>query len=279
MTALATRPPRTARPTWGQSFWAVVGASVFAFAATLLVLLALWALGLSLPTTEGTTGRGWPWRVEGPWSLAADVGPLLLAGSAFALGVEAFISRHTEVPTWRLPIALTAALLGWIAIGGVSNAGPVPVGGLGAFALLVVVSREAAARGRPRLRWTPVKAWSALIIGLTLAATSLSYGLLHPLTGQMSYGSTDQPSLRGYLVNQGRADVQILAITARGVQTVRFNAGETVSEPLDGGAFELVVACPQRVATIDRLNVRMRVLGQEVQQVVRLENPLTRACG
>lgn len=273
MTAIAGPAPRAQRPTWGQALWAVIGGSIFAFAGGVLVLLPMLAIGLPMPLEEATTGRGWPWRVEGPWSLAADVGPLLLMGFVFAYGVEAFLVRHTDVVMWRAPLVLAAALLGWVTFGGVSKAG-VAGGGLGTFVLLVILARELSIRERPRWRWTPVKAWLTLITGLALVGATLSYGFLHPLSGSISGSDSlrdsGQVTLRGGLQNQGRSDVRLLAITAPGAETVRFKVGEIVgTEAFDGGEFEIVARC-SAASSLDRLHVRLRVLGQDVDQVVRL---------
>jgi hypothetical protein len=177
---------------------------------------------------------------------------------------------------WRAPLVLAAALLGWVSLGDVSRAG-VAGGGFGTFVLLVILARELSIRERPRWRWTPVKAWLTLIIGLALAGATLSYGLLHPLSA--SAGTNNVPeggklTLHGFLHNDGRADVQLLAITAPGAETVRFQPGETLR---DTDTFDVVVRCGA-ASSIDRLHVRSRVLGQEVDQVVRLDEPVPTGC-
>jgi hypothetical protein len=288
------------RVTWGQAFWAVVGATIFAFCATLLLLLPLYLIGLALPVVEDTHGRGWPWRVEGPWSLLADVGPLLLTGGAFAFGAEAFTRKHTRAATRRAPIALTAAVLGWVAIGGVSNAGVVGAGGLATFAALVVVTREMSGRARGPWRWTRAKVATALIVVLVLAAATLSYGFLHPLTvdnGELQSVKDGVARIHTRLANGGRAEVTVLSVKVPGMRA------RALTDPVDSSlssfsyeyspddpdagmvpingrtvlrensrSLELVLPVPRCPSSriVDRVHVRLQVLGRTVDQVVRL---------
>jgi len=182
---------------------------------------------------------------------------------------------------WRAPLVLAAALLGWVTLGGVSKAG-LAGGGFGTFVLLVILARELSIRERPRLRWTPVKAWATLITGLALVAATMSYGFLHPLSASADGGASGMNDgrlvLRGWLQNEGRSDVRLLAITAPGTETVRFKVGEIVgSESFDGGEFEIVARC-SAASSLDRLYVRQRVLGQDVDQVVRLNRVDSGGC-
>jgi hypothetical protein len=288
------------RVSWGQAFWAVVGATLFAFCATLLVLVPLWLVGLAIPSSEGVPGRGWPWRIDGPWSLLADVGPLLLSGLLFACAAEWFTRPRGGVPTRRAPIALTAATLGWVALGGVSNAGLVGVGGGATFVALVVVTREMSGRARTPLRWTRARVVAAVAVTAALAGATISYGLLHPL----SLSSAEVWSTKGgvtrvitHLHNEGRAEVTVLSMTVPGVRTRALTdpvdptlssyAFESSPDDPDGGmvpiagrrflhersrSVELVVPIAECPTTriIDRVHVRLRVHGRTVDQVVRL---------
>lgn len=291
MTALATRPPRTARPTWGQSFWAVIGGSLFAWVGSLLIFLPLYLVGVPTQFTDGTTGLGWPYRIEGPWSLAADVGPLLVAGYVFSFGVAAFLQRHTDVAAPLTPLAVTAAAVGWVMIGNVSNSGVLGVSGLAAFIALVVVARETSVREQ-RWRWTRAWALLTVVAGLGLAAATVSYGVLHPLsvgTAELSSLEDGRANVTVYLHNDGRADVRLIDVTVPMVDAVAkvYRDGEyapgdldSLSVPIDGlvlehdvstfGGVELTfpARCPSS-RTLDRVVVRMRVRGRVVDQVVR----------
>ncbi len=292
MTALAPRGPRTARPTWGQSFWAVVGGSLFAWCASLLVFLPLDLIGVPIQFTDGTTGLGWPYRIEGPWSLAADVGPLLLAGYVFAFGVGSFLQRHTDIAAPLTPLAVAAAALGWVMIGNVSHSGLLEVSGLAAFIALVVVAREASVR-EGRWRWTRPWALLTLIAALGLTAATLSYGFLHPLsagTAELSSLKDGRANVTVYLHNDGRADVRLVDVTLPDVNAVAkvYRDGEyapgdldSLSVPIDGlvlkrdvssssGPIELTLParCPSS-RSLDRVVVRLRVHGRTLDQVVR----------
>lgn len=284
------------RVTWGQAFWAVVAASIMAAFALLVPLFLLAWMGLPFPVAVEVSGRGWPWRIEGPWSLVADIGPLLLVGAVFAWFAEAYTSRHTSVPTRRLPIALTAALLGWVTINRPTNAGLIGAGGLATFLALLVVTREMSGRERRPWRWTPRTAWAALVLVSVLVPASVSYGLLHPLNAeqaQANSGSSFDFSLR----NDGRADVRVLSVAVASVPSRALVAPadsyESSPDDPDSGMVPLAGrtiagSASERVTivrtgrcfpprTIDRVNVRLRVLGRTVDQVVRIE-PVSFGC-
>lgn len=299
MTAIATHAPRAQRPTWGQAFWAVIGGTLFGWVVTLVLLLLLWAIGLPTPfLDEGTSGRGWPWRVDGLWSLAADVGPLLVAGYGLSFGTHAFLRRHTDVAAPFTPLAVTAAAVGWVTIGPVSEASVLGVSGLAAFIALVVVARESAIR-EGRWRWTRAWAVLTLVAGFGLAGASLSYGYLHPLTagtdgaGEAERGRVTVPV---FLRNEGRADVRVLGVTvprievdARRYTDRTYAPGDydSVMVPVAGlvlggnrsDHIDLRVPCVGASRTIDRVDVRMRVRGRELNQTVRLPPVFVGRCG
>ena len=299
MTAIATRAPSAHRPTWGQAFWAVIGGTIFGSLVTLVLLLPLWAIGLPVPfLDEGTSGRGWPWRVDGLWSLAADVGPLLIAGYGLSFGTHAFLRRHTDVAAPFTPLAVTAAAVGWVTIAPVSGASVLGVSGLAAFIALVVVARESSIR-EGRWRWTRTWAVLALGAGFGLAGASLSYGYLHPLTagsdeaGEAKRGRVTVPV---FLRNDGRADVRVLAVTvprievdARRYTDRTYAPGDydSVLAPVTGMVLggntsdhiELQVPCVGASRTIDRVDVRMRVHARELNQTVRLAPVFVGRCG
>lgn len=289
------------RVTWGQAFWAVIGATILATIATVVVMLLVYLVGVPSPFLDGTSGQGWPWRIEGPWSFAADVGPMLFAGGVFAGFVEGFTRKHTGVATRWLPIALTAAVLGWVFVHGTENAGIVRSGGVLAFIAIVVVTREMSGRPRRPWRWTPVTAWSALILVPALAIASLSYALLHPLSADSAEVQSierGRANISTRLANDGRADVTVLSVTVPQIRTRALTspaesyeydmgdpdagmipiAGKTIAR---GESRDLTLAIPARCPssrTVDRVNVRLRVLGRTVEQVVRLAPPVPVGC-
>jgi hypothetical protein len=278
---------------------AVVGGSIVGFLAAFLALVPLFWLDLPIQFTDGMTGRGWPWRIEGAWSFAADIGPLLFCGAAFAFGAGAFIGRHTGIACRRTPIALTQATVGWVSLGGVSRAGLLAINGLLAFVVIVVVVREASVRERAPMRWTRPRAAAAVEAVLILAVTSISYGLLHPLTaGTAELGTPPKPStvLHAHLHNDGRAEVTLLSVSLPGTGGQRARTFDDsvrsaptihdVMRPIAGATIagkgsrdielELPAGCSP--AAIDRLDVRLRVHGQTLDQVVRLAPPVPLEC-
>lgn len=276
---------------------AVIGGSIVGFAAAFVALLpAFW---LPIQFTNGMTGRGWPWRIEGPWSLAADVGPLLFCGTAFAFGAAAFIGRHTGVECRRVPIALAAATIGWVSLGGVSQGGLLALNGFLAFIVIVVVVREASVHERMPMRRTRSRVAAAVGAVLVLALTSVSYGLLHPLTpGTAELGTPTKQGtvLSAFLHNDGGAEVTLVSATLPGIELQRARtfdesvpsdasiddhmrpvAGATIAGK---GSRDIELQLPARCATavIDRVNVRLRVHGRTLDQVVRLAPPVSVVC-
>lgn len=300
MTALATHAPRPLRPTAGQAIWAVIGGSIFAWACTLVMMIPLFVIGLPMPFNDETTGMGWPWRIDGPWSFAADAGPLLVSGFVFAWGVDAFLSRHTGITAPRTPLAPTAIIVGWVTVNGASNAGFVGFNGLVAFTTLVVVARLLATRERKPWRWSRMKAVLALIVGVGLAGATVSYGFLHPLTAGSSQLITTMDGRAAISVsfwNEGRADARLLEVTVPGLPTRAriYNGGsatleewDTVMDPVagtvirgEGSTHDVELTLPNRCLPprlVDRVDVRMRVHGRTVRQVVRLDPPVYARC-
>ena len=98
MEAVLTTPAelRVLPPTW----WQVICAVIFGLIVSLIVtfvLLVFVFFDVPIQFTDDMTGQGWPWRIEGPWSFTADLGPLLLSGAVFASGVEWFLRGKTGV--------------------------------------------------------------------------------------------------------------------------------------------------------------------------------------
>ncbi|MDA0179250.1 hypothetical protein OJ997_02990 [Solirubrobacter phytolaccae] len=276
MTALAAQTSRVLKPSWWEAISAVVVGVIFAFGAMIGLAFVGLAIGMPSPSDGGTNGLVPPWRLEGPWSAVANIGPLLWMGFAFAGGVELMLRDRTSIARWRVPLVVGAAALGALPTegDGWSVSGWVP------FALLVILVRELATRERTPLRWTRLTAGLAVIMGVALIAATLSYGFLHPLSATMDTAVDHRPRdgklvLSGYLQSHGRPEVRVLATTAPGAETVRFRPGEVVD--FDRGRFELVVPCGA-IFDVDRLNVRVRVLGRDVDQVVRLNQRPSAGC-
>ena len=111
MSATALSPPDL-RPTWFQSAGAVIGGLIFGYLLSLVWFIPLALLEVIPLPADTRTGNGWPWAVDDAWSLAADLGPLPLAGACLALGIESFTVKWTGVLPQRLPLVVTAGLLG-----------------------------------------------------------------------------------------------------------------------------------------------------------------------
>jgi hypothetical protein len=300
LTSMGARRP--VRPTWLQTVGAVIGGSIFACALTLAWLLPVAALELFPGQVGGeTSGHGWPWRIEGPWSLAADFGPLMLCGAALAVGVEAFTVKWTGVRPRRLPLALVVAAVGWVMVGNVSNGGVLSVGGLVAFVAVVSVARECSVRERRPFKWTRGGIAVIALAVLVFAATSVSYGMLHPLLANDGNSTVALKNGRAemsvFLRNEGPLDVHVLSVDIPGVNVIRVRTdNEAVKEaptidglmkPIAGSQIAsdasrvayLTIASPGCIgATIDRFNVRLSISGRRLEQLVRLESPVRLTC-
>jgi hypothetical protein len=270
------------RPSWGRAVLAVITGWWIALFLNLLWLLPLGGLGV--PFAWGRDGgHGWPWRIEGAWSLAADVGPLLLASTAFAFGAGLVLAKDWGLQAPRLALIAASTLVGWVAVSTMADPGLLPVNGLVAFTGLVAVARWSAWRPRLRLRWTPALVVAAVLAGVALAATSVSYGLLHPLRAAVNSGDpvfTDgHARLEIGLLNEGRLDVQLLAVELPGLGVNESLDGARIVGDGFGSAYVTVAAeepCVER--TVDRVRVRMRVGGVGSTQVLSLEEPVRIAC-
>ncbi|HEY6886431.1 MAG TPA: hypothetical protein VI300_01590 [Solirubrobacter sp.] len=292
----APAPVARVRLRWGQAIGAVLWAWLFAWALSLLWVLPLAMLRvMPLSAPDGVAGHGWPWRIDGPWSLAADVGPLLLAGLSVAFGIELFTRKWTGVSPRRLPFVVVAATLGWLPLGGVLG-----VGGAVAFFAMVWLTRNHSSRAGTPLRWTRARALAAIAGVLALAATSFSFGLTHPLespyAGHASYahGAT---TFHLELENIGLADARVLGIDVPGHRVTRARTeneavreartsdqlykplvGSTVAAGKGRTAYVSVASTACVIGSLDRVGVRLRVAGQTVRQVVHLPRPAGLIC-
>jgi hypothetical protein len=183
-----------------------------------------------------------------------------------ALGVEAYTSKWTGVRGWRLPIALTAATLGWVPLNG-ARPGLIPVGGLLAFVAVVWIARASSVVERRRVRWTRGRIAAVAAGVLALAYVSLSYGVLHPLSGSRTNA---KPGAVVFLHNDGRLPVRVLGVSAPGHKVRRVETdGPPGTIPRGGSAY---ITLADGNCRLDRVTVRLHVAGRDVRQSVRLES-------
>jgi hypothetical protein len=111
MTAIASL--RTPSPGWWRTTWAVaLGVVLAGIALTILQTALASTVGWPDPTSStAMPGAGWPWRIDGPWSLAADLGPALLFGAIFAQGAQVVLGAGEGFSALRPSIVLAAAAL------------------------------------------------------------------------------------------------------------------------------------------------------------------------
>lgn len=276
MTAIAARP-RPLRPTVGDTILALLAGGVFAAATLSAMLLAPVMIGLPDFTEIGP--------VDGLWSFLAYLGPLLLAGYAFAYGVGCVLPPATGMPPLT-PVALTTVVLGYVATAGVGALTVL------AFIALALVARQTSGRERRPVRWTWATAGLTLLVALALSMTTVSYAVLHPLRAAHSQrGSADGNAVRYLkLHNSGTAGAVVLGARVPGAPTVQvghwLQHGDTIVPinrarlaPHEQLHLTLSMAAPcEGMRSVDRVEVRMRVRGQEVDQSVPLAEPLEVPC-
>jgi len=278
MGAIALESKEARRPSWLGTFGAVIGASILAWPLTLLWAFPLVGLGLVPLPSRARAGHGWPWRIDSVWSFAADIGPLLLCGIAFAWSFEALLGRFKG--SWRRPslvLALVVAAVGWVSVVTPAQAGLVPIAEFWAFATVGVVARSV--RHRPSLRLTRRGLTVLVGIGLALTGTSLAYGALHPLAAEN--GDVNGDTVWFALRNETRFGVRVQSVTLPGRAELRDWEGRTlVGTRIDGMESEFVSVKPSRsfCGKIERFDVRLNVAGREVRQRVWLEQPLIVPC-
>ena len=171
-------------------------------------------------------------------------------------------------------------------IGGTENSGLLVTNGALTFIAMIVGVRTFAVHEHRPIRWTRPLAVATLVAVCALALASISYGLLHPLssgTAEMWDRPSVTHSLQTYLHNDGRARVELVSVTVPGVALAGSRSDERpiAGAPViheDTRLLELDIAQPCRSTVIDRLDVRYRVHGRELSQVVRLREPVTLSC-
>jgi hypothetical protein len=290
---------------WMKALLALLGGSFLAVIPVLALLLVGGAVGLLPDMSPRESGVGWPWRIEGAWSLLADLGPLLFVATLVAGGVGFYVANRVGEPTARWPIALCATLVGWIPIAHDGNAGLVGAsGGLAFFAMWFVTHRSAR---MPRRRLPgdgrlQLALCAVLAIGLT--ATTLSYGALHPLHASASVGPylplrdgrTERVAL--YVHNEGALPVRVLALSIPAVRDLRVgsierpgrhsadpsahSAGQPTVAAGDGRTLWVTLGAPPNCAglreTFDAIDVRIAVAGLTRVQRVRLDEAVRVRC-
>jgi hypothetical protein len=139
---------------WWRSLFAVIVGGFFSGSVVFVLQLVLAPeIGWSEFRSGGVPGLGWPWPVDGLWSLAADLGPALVYGLLFAWGADIVLRVQPDVTAVRLSIVLIAATSALFPFG-VSGA---------ALVVLVVAVRRRAARPRRSRGWDVKGAGVALV--------------------------------------------------------------------------------------------------------------------
>jgi hypothetical protein len=310
--AVVTAP---ARPGWWRTLLAVIAGTIVAGACWLVAFLALSAVHLLPATSRDLPGHGWPWRIDGAWAFAADLGPLLCVGFAFAAATSMYLERWTGVRAQRWPLALVAATVGWFA--GVRH-GVVVISGSAALVAVVIAAHHWSTIPRRSIAWSRARRCGLAVAVLGLGTTSLAYGALHPLVAAgggdaavvLTHGRS--PMVIVDLADGGPLDVHMLAVSIGGgaradpaFGNVRLAAVEVPngarSAPTIAGLFAALGAqmlapgqhiqlfltfaarCPDRPPSpqwlVSRLAVRLRVAGSERTQSVGLAPPLAVRCG
>jgi hypothetical protein len=306
-TVLAPPPPRHGLSWWG-AILSVLAGSIVSFFLLIPVWVVPSALRLAPTDHPAGAGAGWPWRIDGAWSLLADAGPLLACGFVVSTAIGWYVQQRTGEPPARWPLALALAVVGWLPM---FQGGFLAVSGGGAFVVAVLGTRYCATRKRVRMPWTRGRVALAVTAGLLLAATSGSFGALHPLRvpgvaegvalhhGRGAVGLplenhalggatvlrvslVDTPGL--VLARASTPNGRASAPTVAGLD--RPLAGTSVPAGTDGRDVDLALRAPAcgRTASggswdLRALDVRLRTLGIERTQRVWLDHPVRVRCG
>jgi hypothetical protein len=308
--AVAVLPPQ--RPGWWQTLLAVVAGSIIAGAGWLVVIFALSWVHLLPVTSRELPGAGWPWRIDGAWAFAADLGPMLGVGFAFAAATGMYLDARTGVRSRRWPLAIVAAAVGWFA--GVRH-GLVVVSGSAALVAVVIAAHHwSTAARRAAAAWPRPMAVAVALAVLGLGLASVSYSALHPLVGfddgsaavRLSHGRSGIVPVD--LASGGPLDARVSAIglgpgggsTGLRLAAVEVDSGLT-SAPTLAGLYRAVgvqtltpgqhrqlfltfaASCPPRPPSPDwvvsSLVMRLRVAGVERTVGVPLAPALRVRCG
>ncbi len=199
-----------------------IGAFLGLFALAIVFGVVVHVLPGSVPGGSGP-GVGWPWRIDGAWAALADLAPLLVSGALLASSIGWFVEPHAAHLPARWPIALCATLVGWIPISQTGRSGLLGVSGGVAFLAMWWTTRKTSEIVRPRLprvTHTRIAIAVAGLIATALAAASVSYAALHPLSvgafapagvATLHNGRTDRFPISIY--NLGPLPVRILGVS------------------------------------------------------------------
>jgi hypothetical protein len=280
--ATVSRPTAAGRPRdragWGSSLWALLSGSLLALLLLLPVGLgldALHLLGLGLGT-QTTGGFGWPWRIVGVWSAAADLAPHLAVATLLAVTIGHYLPDRSDGQlSARWPIGLCALVFGW----------PINRGGyLGAsigLALVAmwIVTRLASGMPRPRFRFTPLISAAVAVGGCGLTMASIAYGALYPVTAayepaSLSIGAAQGSALMLALKDSGPLPIHVLGLSLEdpaGVSVSRQTQGETHGVAgLDGPVRSVRIAPGASAQLFGVLRVRRGAQGFESLSAVRV---------
>ncbi len=215
------RPVPTAEPervSWWQAIGAVLAGTIVVGFGCLAVLVGLEALHLVPYSVSDAPGNGWPWRIDGAWALVADLGPTLAIAFAFAGVTCWYLTQRNGAHPRRWPLALVAAVVGWLPFAG-DERGLIAVSGGGAFCIVVIAARAWSAAERKPMPWSwPLLGGLGAVV-LALGAASVAYGTLHPIaitnanyppTAKLRDGRSDR--LDFSISNRGPAAARILEL-------------------------------------------------------------------
>lgn len=284
----------------------MLGGSIVAGVGWLVVVLILAALRLTPAATHDLPGSGWPWRIDGAWSFAADLGPLLAVGAAFAATTTFYLYQGTGVRSRRWPLALIAASVGWFAA---PRHGLVAISGGTAFVVVVIAAHHWSTAARRPINWTRPLVAVATVAVLGLAAVSLSYSALHPLAAfstepaGLALRNGRSPMFMLDLENGGPLDTRVeaiaLPVTGRPPDQLRLAGVEIDSglreAPTLAGLyrpFQPLTLAPRQHAPVyltlaatgcaqwrvTRVDVRIHTAGQDRTQRVPFAPALTVSC-
>jgi hypothetical protein len=290
--------PAMPRYGWFSALGALLCGSIGAFLGLFSLAFVFGVLVHVLPGNVpggAPPGVGWPWRIDGAWAVLADLGPLLVTGGLLAVTIGWFVEPHAEHPPARWPIALCATLVGWVPISQSGRSGLVGVSGGVAFLAMWWTTRKTSEIVRPRLPGTTHPGIAVAIAGViatALAAASVSYAALHPLsvaasapagTVTLHNGRTDRFAISIY--NLGPFPVRILGVSisaSRDLRLVRVERpgprteGPTIdslyspagtSRIPSAGELELWLTlagpadCLGRTPTVESVDLRLEVVG------------------
>lgn len=280
MGAIPLESTEARRPSWPQTLVCLIGASFMAFPLTLLWMVpAVWS-GAMPVVTDDVAGHGWPWRIDGPWAFLADVGPLLLCGYTLAWAFEVLLGRFNG--TRRQPshvLAVVAAIAGWVTVAAPSRAGLLPLDGVLVFLVVLITAHKV--RHRPGLTLTRRGIVVSAAAVAVLAALSVSYGVLHPLSAGWDPHGGPQNAVTIFLHNEGRLPARVQSVSAGGSEVRRADDRPLAGSPVVRvESLDLLVtfARPMCGEPFEHLDVRLTVAGRDVRQRVWLDTRAEPPC-